>query len=449
MAGARLGAGEALGDDGGVSDAYLALALVGALAVLVTFWPIRRDPLSVVCFVAGWLAGELPLQALAVMVVVTVVFGVFGAFDTWTGRAGLAVAAAVACGLVVLAVIGARSANVVAQALADATGPLDVDPALPSPAPGRWWRLTRAVPVRARSIAVVADVDYWGDGLERHRLDIYRADGPVGTGAPVMVYVHGGAWTIGDKKEQGKPMLFELVARGWVCVAVNYRLSPSATWPDHIVDVKRAVAWVKANIAEHGGDPAFVALSGGSAGGHLCALAALTPDDRSWQPGFEDADTSVDACVPFYGVYDMTASPTTSGLYGPELAKLLERKVMKTSIEEHHDLFVEASPTYRVAAGAPPFFVLHGRNDTLVPFIVARRFVEALRQTSQAAVAYAELPVAQHAFDVLSSLRCQATTAGVVAFLEAVREAAGDRAGPAPPGAGVVVPPGGSAVAEA
>jgi acetyl esterase/lipase len=119
-----------------------------------------------------------------------------------------------------------------------------------------------------------------------------------------MVYIHGGAWIIGEKREQGKPMMYELVARGWVCVAINYRLSPKATWPDHIVDAKRAVAWVKEHIAEYGGDPSFVAVSGGSAGGHLCALLALSAGDPTFQPGFEEADTSVEACVPFYGVMD-------------------------------------------------------------------------------------------------------------------------------------------------
>ena len=70
-----------------------------------------------------------------------------------------------------------------------------------------------------------------------------------------MVYIHGGAWMIGEKREQGKPMMYELVARGWVCVAINYRLSPKATWPDHIVDAKRAVAWVKEHIERLRGRP--------------------------------------------------------------------------------------------------------------------------------------------------------------------------------------------------
>ena len=93
----------------------------------------------------------------------------------------------------------------------------------------------------------------------------------------------------------------QMAAKGWVCVAINYRLAPRDPWPAHIVDVKRAIAWVKDNIADYGGDPDYLAITGGSAGGHLAALAALTPGDPAFQPGFEDADTSVRAAVPFYG----------------------------------------------------------------------------------------------------------------------------------------------------
>ena len=174
-------------------------------------------------------------------------------------------------------------------------------------------------------------------------------------------------------------MMYELVARGWVCVAINYRLSPKATWPDHIVDAKRAVAWVKEHIAEYGGDPSFVAVSGGSAGGHLCALLALSAGDPAFQPGFEELDTSVQACVPFYGVMDMTGSPEGSARFGPGLLEMLEKKVMKTKESEHPEVFRDASPTYRVNAGAPPFFVLQGVNDTLVPVETARIFVDRLR----------------------------------------------------------------------
>jgi acetyl esterase/lipase len=248
-----------------------------------------------------------------------------------------------------------------------------------------------------------------------------------------MVYVHGGGWVIGDKREQGKPMMFELVARGWVCVAINYRLSPKGTWPDHIVDVKRALAWVKEHVAEYGGDPGFIAISGGSAGGHLCALAALTAGDPAFQPGFEDADTSVQACVPFYGVMDLTSSPEGSAIFGPGLVQMLEKTVMKVKEADHPEVFRAASPTYRVHAGAPPFFVLQGENDTLVPVEMARTFVQRLRAVSGSPVAYAELPLAQHAFDVVASLRCLATTSAVGDFLEAARAARAAPEAPASP----------------
>ena len=88
---------------------------------------------------------------------------------------------------------------------------------------------------------------------------------------------------------------------------------------------------MREHIAEYGGDPEFIAVSGGSAGGHLSSLLALTPNQPEWQPGFEDMDTSVDACIPFYGVYDMTVDPALSGAYGPGLLDLLERRVMKTT----------------------------------------------------------------------------------------------------------------------
>ncbi len=97
---------------------------------------------------------------------------------------------------------------------------------------------------------------------------------------------------------------------------------------------------------------------------------------------------------------------------------------MKVEEAEHPEVFRDASPTFRVHGGAPPFFVLQGRNDTLVPFETARTFVSRLREASRAPVAYAELPLAQHAFDVLASLRCQATTSAVADFLQGAWAAA-------------------------
>ena len=400
----------------------------------LAYRPIRREPFTVLSFTCGWIAGELAFQNVVWQVVAAALFIWFGALSNWAGWLGLAVAVAGWVGLIGLGIAGRRAARVTAAALAEvrnASFPVPTEPTAPTW--GRWWRVTRAIPFRSRAVGVTRNIDYWGDGNPRHRLDVYRSRlAPAGK-APVMVYIHGGAWMIGDKREQGKPMMYELVARGWVCVAINYRLSPKGTWPDHIVDAKRAVAWVKERIDEYGGDPSFVAVSGGSAGGHLCALLALSAGDPTFQPGFEEADTTVQACIPFYGVMDLTSSPEGSAIFGPGLVKMLEKTVMKTTESEHPELFRAASPTYRVRAEAPPFFVLQGVNDTLVPVETARTFVERLRSVSRQPVAYAELPLAQHAFDVLASLRCQATTSAVADFLVAARAAVGPAEGPVVP----------------
>ena len=317
-------------------------------------------------------------------------------------------------------VVGLFSKRVVRVALArNSTTPIRLDASQRRGAWLRWWRSVRAVPLRGKRIEAIKNIAYLDDGLDTHRLDLYRS-AATSEGAPVMVFIHGGAWVLGDKREQGRPMMFELAARGWLCVSVNYQLSPKATWPDHIVDVNRAVAWVKEHITEYGGDPHRVAISGGSAGGQLCALAALAHDDPQYKPGFEDADLSTMACVSLYGVHDMTADRSLSGRHGPALKILLERKVMKVPMDEDRQRFVEASPLARVRADAPPFLIFQGTNDTLVPPAVGRAFNEALRAVSTSSVTYVEFPLAQHAFDVYCSPRCTATVQGIVAFLDSV-----------------------------
>ena len=400
---------------------FLAVSMAFGALVVNAFHPVRREPWTVVSFASGWIPGEMPLHVGGFEVAATVVLVLDGGLHAWPGWVALAVVAASLAGFVRLAVVTHRAGALVDGALDRAGNAFTVPGFDPAPLWNRWWRLVIAVPFRFRSIRRVRNIDYWGDGNYRHKLDIltYRPLPP--EGAPVLVYIHGGAWIMGDKRQQGIPMIHELARRGWVCVAINYRLSPRAVWPAHIVDCKRAVAWVRQHIAEYGGDPGFIAVSGGSAGGHLSSLLALTPNQADWQPGFEDLDTSVHACLPFYGVYDTVVEPELSGAYGPSLLDLLERRVMKTTRADNRRLFEQASPDHRVTPSAPPMMVVHGINDTLVPVSVARHFVAELRRTSEAPVVAVELPRAQHAFDVLASIRCRHTTMGAVRFLEAVR----------------------------
>lgn len=263
------------------------------------------------------------------------------------------------------------------------------------------------------SYAHDTDISYGEHGARNH-LDIWRRpDLDRGGRAPVLLQVPGGAWMVGSKRQQAYPLMSHLAELGWVCVAINYRLSPRSTWPDQIVDVKRALAWVKEHIAEYGGDPDWVAITGGSAGGHLSSLAALTPNDPQFQPGFEDADTSVRAAVPFYGLYDFTMNDAIHPLMAPTLSKY----VFKLKRPDIVDAFRNASPITYVNPDAPPFFVLHGRNDSLIPVEQGRTFSKRLRDVSRQPVAYAELPFAQHAFDIFGSVRAAHATVAVAQFL--------------------------------
>lgn len=265
-----------------------------------------------------------------------------------------------------------------------------------------------------RDYAHDSNISYGDYGSANH-LDIWRRPDLDPTGkAPVLFQLPGGAWTTGNKRGQAHPLMSHLAELGWICVAINYRHSPRNTWPDHIIDVKRALAWVKAHITEYGGDPDFIAITGGSAGGHLSSLAALTPNNPQFQPGFEDADTRVQAAVPFYGVYDFTR---VEDAMHPMMLPLLERMVVKQPHTANLQSYIDASPVNHISADAPPFFVLHGRNDSLVPVEQARGFVARMRQVSSQPVVYAELPFTQHAFDILGSARAAHAAVAVEQFL--------------------------------
>lgn len=255
-----------------------------------------------------------------------------------------------------------------------------------------------------------------------HRANVadvwHRGDLPKDGKAPVLLQVPGGAWAIGMRRPQAYPMLSHMAERGWICVSMAYRVSPRNTWPAHIVDVKRALAWVKENIADYGGDPDFVAITGGSAGGHLTALAALTPNDPEWQPGFEDADTSVVAAVPIYGRYDWF---TTEGEGRREFVGLLQKMVVKQPFRRNRQTYLDASPITRVRPDAPPFFILHGEDDSIIPVGEGREFAKALEEKSDDVVVYSEIPHAQHAFDFFGSPHGHYTATAVGHFLDWVK----------------------------
>jgi acetyl esterase/lipase len=399
----------------------LVVTAVTAASTLNAYRPLARSgDLSLFSWMFGLVVTELPLQTLVSQLGGLALTGRRLARPVRT--LAWLVAGTSALGLLNFSRAGHQANVPLTKALDDGLGT-----SRRTDSAGLWRRATGAGTAKApgllrmlriyRDYAHDSNISYGEYGSANH-LDIWRRPDLDRTGkAPVLFQIPGGAWTTGNKRGQAHPLMSHLAELGWVCVAINYRHSPRNTWPDHIVDVKRALAWVKAHIAEYGGDPDFIAITGGSAGGHLSSLAALTPNDPQFQPGFEDVDTRVQAAVPFYGVYDFTRFDDSMHAMMPGL---LIKSIIKQRPSTHLQTFVAASPIHHVQADAPPFFVLHGRNDSLAFVEQAREFTSKLREVSKRPVVYAELPFTQHAFDIFGSARAAHAAVAVEQFLAEV-----------------------------
>jgi acetyl esterase/lipase len=402
--------------------AYVVAAISAwlVLSALTALRPGRHGVFAALAYPVGWAAGELPVQAIvaeALLVGLLVWWG--WPRTSWLGVLVVVLVAVVVVENLALVAIQFHSRQVVRRALATSPRePLE----LPRPAEdrfGSWWRTALQVPLHPRDMQLIRNVPY--GPLARHRLDVWRMS-TTPKDAPVIFYVHGGAWTFGDKREQGRPMLHEFVRRGWVAVACNYRLAPKNVWPAQIEDVTRTLAWIKKYVATYGGDPARVVVAGGSAGGHLAALLALSSEDPTWRPRDVEgvSDWSVRGAIPLYGVLEMTGDEQHWRGLGRGLRTLLEHRIVLKSYDEDPALYEAMSPYHRLHEGAPPFLVVQGGNDTLVDVNVARNFVEEFRRVALSRIYYVELPFTQHAFDVSASPRTSAVVRAAVVFAESV-----------------------------
>jgi acetyl esterase/lipase len=201
-----------------------------------------------------------------------------------------------------------------------------------------------------------------------------------------------------------------------VCLSIDYRVAPRHPWPQHLNDVRAAIAWARANADGFGGDPGCLALAGASAGGHLAAVAGLTGEDP------------VAAVVGIYGRYDWEDRSTPER---KRFMNFIERAVVKKRYDGNRELFQSASPIALAGPHAPAFLVVHGTADTIIPVAQAVAFADRLRATSLAAVGYLELPGAHHGFDMTDGARTPAVVTAIGLFLDEVCRPQSLRYGPA------------------
>jgi len=228
---------------------------------------------------------------------------------------------------------------------------------------------TEAVPAAvfetAKLGSIDRDVTYGKVDAVDLKMDVYypqkKADGPW----PVVVYVHGGGWTRGDKADgqEDRQLFTSLVDRGFLVVSVNYRLAPQYKFPAQIEDVKCAVRYLRANAGKYNLDPERIGAMGGSAGGHLVSLMGVTDGDEGLEGtgGNPDQSSRVQAVVDMFGPSDLTVE-----FEGGAVARQLGNLVFGAT-DKDAPILKLASPITHITADDPPFLILQGREDTLVP----------------------------------------------------------------------------------
>ncbi|KAG2214846.1 hypothetical protein INT46_000144 [Mucor plumbeus] len=192
-------------------------------------------------------------------------------------------------------------------------------------------------------------------------LDIFSQNSPSANGAglrPVLVHIHGGAWRMGSKNTFYPFQKLIIAENNWITVNIGYRLAPKNAYPTHLMDVKRAIRWLKQNISSFGGDPNFIVLSGDSAGAHLASMASMTVNNPQFQPRFEDVDTSVRGVVSLSGVLELVNEPHRAAFFSKKVANL--DKVDMDFLNQHSPVALVPKTRNLV-----PFLLIAGERDNL------------------------------------------------------------------------------------
>lgn len=214
----------------------------------------------------------------------------------------------------------------------------------------------------ARYGTIEKDIVYGVDDVQAQRMDVYypASGGPW----PGLVFVHGGGWSEGDKA----PVPVIPTEAGFLVVSIDYRMYPAYRFPAMIEDVKCAIRYLRSHAASYNLDPGRIALAGHSAGGHLVALAGLADERAGWDVGSNlEQSSRVQAVVPMSGPTDL----------GSKFPAEVQELIANVFGEEQ---LVSASPVQYAHAGAPPFLIVHGEADDIVPVEQAELLYEALKK---------------------------------------------------------------------
>lgn len=240
-----------------------------------------------------------------------------------------------------------------------------------------------AFPASGNPVRILRDLEYVPGGHERHKLDLYLPE-QIGQQAdaakpmPLIVWVHGGAWQAGDKKSC--PAV-RFVQKGYAVASINYRLSQHAIFPGQIEDCKAAVRWLRANAKQYNLDPNRVGAWGASAGGHLVALLGTAGGIKEFDKGPNlEVSSRVQAVCDYFGPTDFLKIADFPSKMNHTAADSPESKLIGGPILENPDACKRANPISYVSKDDPPFLIVHGDKDPLVPHNQSQIFFEALKK---------------------------------------------------------------------
>jgi acetyl esterase/lipase len=222
------------------------------------------------------------------------------------------------------------------------------------------------------------DLAYVTGGHDRQKLDLFLPAN--GTNLPLIINIHGGAFRMGTKSD-GVPI--DYLAKGYAVASIGYRLSQHAIFPAQIEDCKAAIRWLRANATKYRLDPKRFATWGASAGGHLSAMLGTTGDVKEFEVGENlSVSSRVQAVVDYFGPTDflqMDAHRPPNGMVH-DPADSPESQLIGGAIQENKEKTARANPITYVTKDDPPFLIVHGDSDPLVPHHQSELLAAALEK---------------------------------------------------------------------
>jgi len=248
-------------------------------------------------------------------------------------------------------------------------------------------------------VRVLHDLEYIPGGHKRNKLDLYlpeqaRASNPL----PLIIWVHGGAWLEGSKDDCPAT---RFVHKGYAVASINYRLSQHAIFPAQIQDCKAAIRWLRANSGKYGLDGKRIGAWGASAGGHLVALLGTAGDIKEFDKGENlNFSSRVQAVCDFFGPTDFTKMSRFPGAMDHDAADSPESRLIGGPVQQNKEKVKRANPISYVSKDDPPFLIVHGDKDQLVPHNQSQLLYDALKNAG-VQVRFHTVKGAGHGFDSL------------------------------------------------